>query len=261
MTTRKIKPLVVRNRPSASARSLARALDSKVNRWPATGTSRLPRYAALVNWGCSRLPVVPVEGQRLLNSPAAVASAKNKLDAFRLFREHNVPHPAWWTYATEVVRGGILLARTNLTGSGGDGIVVVRDGEAPPQAPLYVAYVRKTAEYRIHVFRGRVICVQQKRLENDAEQTADQKLLRNRANGWVFAVNDVQFSTEEQRNECNTAAINAVSCLGLDFGAVDLVVGKRDGRPYVLEVNTAPGIESPTVLNAYREAVETYLNA
>ncbi|MNV71557.1 Ribosomal protein S6--L-glutamate ligase [compost metagenome] len=48
------------------------------------------------------------------------------------------------------------------------------------------------------------------------------------------------------------AAVDACEVLGLDFGAVDVALGK-DGKVYVFEVNTAPGIEG-TCLEAYVNA-------
>lgn len=163
--------------------------------------------------------------------------------------------PPFWTDKQQVVRTGIVLARTNVRGSGGDGIVVVREGDQLPDAPLYTAYIRKDAEYRLHVVCGKVVAVQQKRRESEAEQTADQKLIRNHGNGWVFAVNKVVFRDDNQRKACEDASVSAVAALGLDFGAVDLVVAAKTGSPYVLEINTAPGIESPTILEAYRSAI------
>jgi len=44
-------------------------------------------------------------------------------------------------------------------------------------------------------------------------------------------------------------SVGAVKALGLDYGAVDVVLGVN-GRFYVLEVNTAVGMEG-TILKAY----------
>jgi D-alanine-D-alanine ligase-like ATP-grasp enzyme len=41
--------------------------------------------------------------------------------------------------------------------------------------------------------------------------------------------------------------------LGLDFGAADVLFNARRNQAYVLEVNTAPGLEGQTV-NDYAEA-------
>lgn len=205
----------------------------------------------LINWGCSKLPVPTTAGQVVLNQPAAVQLATDKLATFKRFKEAQIRHPVWWTDAEAVDRRGIVLARTKLRASGGDGIVVCREDGQLPAAPLYTKYIRKNAEYRLHVLRDTVLVIQQKRRDSEAEQTADQKLIRNHANGWVFAVNDVSFINEDQRKQCEQLAVSAVKSLGLDFGAVDLVVSAKEGLPYVLEINTAPGIESPTLLAAY----------
>jgi glutathione synthase/RimK-type ligase-like ATP-grasp enzyme len=46
----------------------------------------------------------------------------------------------------------------------------------------------------------------------------------------------------------------AVSALGLDFGAVDIIWNEREDKCYVLEVNTAPGLQGSTLEN-YANAI------
>jgi glutathione synthase/RimK-type ligase-like ATP-grasp enzyme len=48
-------------------------------------------------------------------------------------------------------------------------------------------------------------------------------------------------------------AVHCVSALGLDFGAVDVIENKKGS--WILEVNTAPGLEGQT-LEVYRSAFE-----
>ena len=50
-------------------------------------------------------------------------------------------------------------------------------------------------------------------------------------------------------------ALNAIEDLQLDFGAVDVVVSGYSGGAFVLEVNSAPGLEGTTV-QKYVEAIE-----
>jgi glutathione synthase/RimK-type ligase-like ATP-grasp enzyme len=50
-------------------------------------------------------------------------------------------------------------------------------------------------------------------------------------------------------NTVEEQAIKAVQALGLDFGSVDVIWNERHSLPYVLEVNTAPGLVGTTVTN------------
>ena len=187
-----------------------------------------------------------------------MATAVNKLAAFRKWKEEGVSIPPFWTRGADVVRTGddIILCRTLLSASQGAGITVARADVALIDAPLYVKYLRKKAEYRMHVLNGRVIFTQQKRRKQEAGPgNADQQLIRNHDNGWVFAINNITFTSDAEKRAAEAEAIKAVTSLGLDFGAVDLIVPKaRNAKPVILEVNTAPGIESPTLLDAYTRA-------
>lgn len=213
-------------------------------------TSRL-----VMNWGSSA--ALSARG-RVLNQPSNIGNATNKFQCFDMLQRAGVVIPSYSTTPPAVTGSGIWLARTTITGSGGEGIVVLRAGVSVPNAPLYVKYIRKTREYRVHVLNGKVVGVQQKRKEAERELTADEKLIRNRNNGWVFCVNDVEIVPNELE-QISTAATNAVRALGLDFGAVDLVISRDDNLPYVLEVNTAPGLQSPTILAGYVAGLQEVL--
>ena len=189
----------------------------------------------------------------MLNPPNAVSSAIDKVRSLELVGEFA---PRFWTRAEDVqrARGDIILCRRNFL-SEGRGITVVRSKDQLVPADFYVKYVPKIEEFRLHVFNGRVIAVQQKLRRNGAEQQGDQKLIRNHQNGWVFAVNNVNLENDERREALYLAATRSVESLGLDFAAVDMLIGRDDGRPYFLEANTRPGIESDTILNAYTQAI------
>ncbi len=207
--------------------------------------------------------LVQRRGVRIFNKPSAVRKAVNKATAFTAWLAAGVPVPKFWLDSNSVVRGerDIILVRTKLSASCGEGIIVVRPGEVLPTGHhLYVKYVSKLHEYRIHVVLGEAVLVQQKRKREGFEQDDNQSLIRNYDNGWVFAVNNVTWQDSATETKTKAAAIKAVAALGLDFGAVDIIVGKRDGLPYVLEVNTAPGIESPTLLDAYTRKFSAFNN-
>jgi len=116
-----------------------------------------------------------------------------------------------------------------------------------PKAPLYVLYKKKRSEYRVHVFNGQVIDVSEKRKRRGIDR--DDGYIRNLANGWVFCRDGIV-----EPADLRDLAIRAVQALGLNFGACDIIWNERENKCYVLEVNTAPGLEG-TTLQRYVDAI------
>lgn len=243
---------------SDGARALKDALNAAGIRSILSNRNNFERDGRIIlNWGEHQGGGVTYNTRnKWLNSFESVAIARDKLATFqRLRMGGGVNVPQFWTNkdAVEAERGeAIILERHSLTGQSGSGIVVKRQGEALGDAPLYVKYIRKEEEYRVHVFNGQAVAVQQKRRESDAEQDQNQRLIRNRDNGWVFCIQDIAADRKQAISE---QAVRACRAIGLDFGAVDIVVGRRDGLAYVLEINSKPGLSSPTVIDGYVNAI------
>jgi len=123
------------------------------------------------------------------------------------------------------------------------------------RAPLYNKYVKKADEYRIHVFDGQIIDIQQKRARREVPNEEVDYQIRNSHNGWVYCRDSVRCP-----DICRNLALDAVSALGLTFGAVDLGYNIHGQSCVVYEVNTAPGLEGTTV-EKYYEAILHYLPA
>lgn len=210
----------------------------------------------VITWGNPRLPSWLTPSPRgvrdLLNYPLYVNVAHNKLLTFQRLQERGVSIPEYTCDREIARRWGCVVARQVLTGSGGKGITLCSKHQEIPEAPLYVCYVKKSAEYRVHVFRGQVIDIQEKRKRRDFEGTVDTKI-RNHNKGWVFCRDDVHAPDSVIQQ-----ALRAVEALGLDFGAVDVIYNRHYNRAFVLEVNTAPGLEGSTV-DSYGNAILTFL--
>lgn len=250
-----LRRLVLRppQRPSGGLQRLRDVMDDVAR---LSRTLPVPlQYKVLINWGNTQAITAERPSLRIINKPSAISTAVDKLAAFTKTKEAGIRVPEFTTTKGNVGGGGIWFARTVLRGSGGDGIVAIREGDPVPDAPLYVRYVQKLSEFRLHVVNGKVIFAQQKKKKNDVEQDKDQKLIRNHANGWVFCPIDISELSEDAKD----VAIRSVAALQLDFGAVDLIVGKRDSLAYLLEVNTAPGLESEGLIAAYNQAFREYL--
>ena len=171
-------------------------------------------------------------------------------------KEQPVNTPEFFTDFQEVFtqlrEGKTILARTILNGHSGKGIVVMSP-DTPVKslvddAPLYSRYIKKKDEYRVHVVADEAVDIQRKALAEDQDRDNVNWQIRNHDNGFIYVRNDV-----EPPEKVVTQAVLAVGLCGLDFAAVDVVWNEHEQEAYVLEVNTAPGLEGQTV--------DTYANA
>lgn len=211
-------------------------------------------------WGGHPLTDGPdyLDTNTVLNKPGPVGRAGNKLLAFQAMKEGGVQVPEF-TNDWEVSRHweGKVVTRYKLHGHSGDGIVIIDTEEdtvlSHGRAPLYVKYIKKAKEFRVHVFNGKVIDVQQKRKRTEVPSEEVNYQVRNHANGWVYCRDDISHD-----ESVLDSAIAAVNVLGLDFGAVDIIWNSHYNKGYVLEVNTAPGLEGTSV-KLYADAIQTLL--
>jgi glutathione synthase/RimK-type ligase-like ATP-grasp enzyme len=240
---------------SESARALATELDSLCVK--PDGRYRPRANDLIVNWGNSTRPSTwDLNNAEVLNPPDLVRMAINKLTTFEILSRFGVPTPEWTTDVHRahywLVEGYAVVERHSLTGSKGDGIriVVPEIGDNISHAPLYTKLIPRAREYRVHVFDGQVIDLQQKKRRegNDSDGT-----IKNLDNGWVFVRDDI---TPPPRSIFDVS-VRAVQALGLDFGGVDVLV--KDGQCYVLEINCAVGLEGSTI-NSYVNAIKRYAN-
>jgi hypothetical protein len=135
------------------------------------------------------------------------------------------------------------LPRTN-SHTGGNDLL------KPPLSGQIDYYSRRESlshEYRVHSFNGQSIRAGKKVPRPGVDTPHD--WIRSWDGGWRISYDGVSI-----RNTHRELAHQAISALGLTFGAVD--IGERqDGSLLVLEVNRAPGLEGGTV-TAYAAAIQ-----
>lgn len=240
------------NPGSQGAKALAEALG--VRRVRHTGSRvRLGARDTLINWGhAGALPDHVRNAGVVLNAPDAVRLAANKLAFFGRVgnRARCVPN----TTDAAVARGWgtKVVCRHVLNGHSGEGIEIVEPGVDIPAAPCYTKYIVKDTEWRIHIYHGRVIDATRK-IRNPEFTGEPNWAVRNHAGGFIYARNSGAPS-----QDVLDQAVAAIQAVGLDFGAVDVMVSRvtrtqPEALAYVLEVNTAPGLVGTTVQN-YAEA-------
>lgn len=243
------------NQFSEGAKNLAQALG--VKRLKHSGSSApLGHGSTVICWGSSADRVFP-GGTRVLNPSHLVHRASNKLAFFKHLQQSGVRVPEW-TENPEVARGwihegSVVVARTVLGGHSGEGIVIIESEVDFVPAPLYTKYVKKEAEYRVHCAFGGCIDLQRKIKRPDFVGVPNWRV-RNHQNGFIYVRNNVQAP-----EEVTAQALEAFKESGLDFGAVDVLWNAQQGKAYVLEINTAPGISGTTVAS-YSGAFKQALN-
>lgn len=146
-----------------------------------------------------------------------------------------------WFYGKDIDTGMLknytfpMLAR-KITGHGGTDIVPVFE---PKEVAWRMAagwdwfssYIPTATEYRVWIYRGEHLDTYEKVMK----RPGDYKYIgRNFRNGFDFG-----HSTEHK--DATRQAALAVHALELDFAAIDMLRGE-DGKIYVLEANTAPGV-------------------
>lgn len=186
---------------------------------------------------------------QLYNNAGIIRKASNKLLFFKeISNVDDSIIPKWWTSKEDIPDDCFpIVCRTVLAGHSGEGIVIADSRDDLVAAPLYVQYIKKKDEYRVHVGkRGDgsfgVICVQRKAKRHDATEV-DWRI-RNHAGGFIFQRNGFTWPAAVE-----SAALQACEAVGLTFGAVDVIWNDKHGKAYVLEVNTAPGLEGQTVID------------
>lgn len=180
-----------------------------------------------------------------------------KIQQFQAFTRDGVNCPKWTTDASRLaeLESEVIFARTLVNSTGGRGIVEFTLGSDPtPRAPLYTAYVKKKAEYRVHVFNGEAIDIQQKKKKREFNADTRDTRVRNLANGYVYC-RDGLVPPEGIQD----LAIRAVAAVGYRYGAVDIIYNERNNQCYVLEVNSRPGLMG-TTLERYSNAIITASN-
>jgi glutathione synthase/RimK-type ligase-like ATP-grasp enzyme len=209
----------------------------------------------IMGWGSGHLPEWLPEVKKVdctfINTPDQVNRSIDKRVAFRLFKENGVPTPRWSLKQEEAVKwskdGHWICVRQSVEGMDGRGLILAKKPEEIAWAQLYTQYIPNEREFRIYVFDGKVIDVLEKKPDDDATD----QYIRTESNHYIY-IRPHHTSLPGLKE----AAIAATEAIGLTFAGIDLVYGD-DGKPYVLETNTAPGIGQITA-RRIAEAIKEY---
>ena len=172
-------------------------------------------------------------------------NSTDKLSQYKWFQQQGLSALEFTTDPEEASNwtdgGKVVFGRKYLNSSCGKGIVVFDTGEQDPDpldisCPVYTLYKKKKREFRVHVFKGVVVSVTEKKRKAGWTDVRDTKI-RNLANGYVFC----QEVTNEPEG-LRELALKASAVVQSDFKGVDIGYNEKNDDLFIIEVNSAPGI-------------------
>jgi hypothetical protein len=233
---------------------------------------RFNRPSVIINWGISNLGINENFNGIIINHPDAIRTASNKLKTFTKISENAELSrylPLYTTYRnklpTEFSDKEKWVCRTILTGSSGKGIIIAESANELVDAPLYVKYFPKKYELRVHVINNKVVLLQQKRKLTESSRvergiSSTNKYIRNLDNGYIYSTDICEniLLNDYFLNEVRNFSIALLSHIGLDFGAIDIIISKRFDWKF-LEINTAPGLQGNSI-NVYSTEINNMMD-
>lgn len=179
----------------------------------------------------------------LINTATAIENTHHKPTGRRLMQEAGVPVPKTWFDSREATIPFIARPPKH---TGGQDFIVIKSRPELPKLPrdredwYYSEVYPKDREYRVHVWRDKVMCSYEKYLQ-EGEIRGNQLVT---GLGWSGQV-EVDESIKQ-------VAIDACKALKLDTGAVDIMTSTSHEHPVVVcEVNAQPTIKTDLLTQTY----------
>jgi len=179
-------------------------------------------------------------GLAVVNANSHKLGAYSKFSQMKLYSMHNILVPATiytvapeWNYLTTMLGEPFVVKPIN--GSKGVGVQLINSPAelnkiVKPSQSIFQTNINNDSDYRVHVFGGRACCM----------------FRRIRKSGFVNNVScgaDTKSVQDMQERKILSVIAECVARVGgFDYVGVDIVRSLDDGKYYVLETNSAPGV-------------------
>lgn len=153
---------------------------------------------------------------------------------YKWMKDRELPGPDYTFDKAQVAlwlnEGETVIARSLINGQDGDGITVLENTVAIPDAKVYTKYFKTKAEYRVMLFQDKVMQIYEKRRKVGFTST----ILKTTGNGYVLCASNVK-----PPKGIKELAQKFIYMNRSDIKGIDIAVDKK-GNMLVLEVNSAP---------------------
>lgn len=185
----------------------------------------------LFRWGAA----YPMASGFEINTPKTIQITDNKKLTRKLLQDDHIAIPKTYFNKAEIHRNCNihypLIGRAKYH-SQGKGVIIsnnIRDVDADGDSAYWSEIIDKDREFRIYVFFGKIIGVDEKIPED-----------RNCVL-WNFSIGNAKFRNikwDDYPIAVCILAIRATETIGIDFAAVDII--SKENQNYILELNTSP---------------------
>lgn len=218
-----IKKIYLYSTGGDTCNSLSRILDCNYGLHP-------PDNSFVVNWGT----------ENKINSafPCRLnfsVSYNKYASSYVLSKKVNTPEI--WTDINYIPHSMFPVLGRNIIHSGGTDIAMINKVDDSPARDYYSEYIDKKTELRVHVI-GQYTFISEKVANGEY---CKKNIAWNLRNGFNYVDIDNKKLGYLKATTVISMAKASIKALGYDFGAVDVIIDKRD-RIWVLEVNSAPGL-------------------
>lgn len=206
-----------------SASALADALGCKYENPFETGNRDYRAYSTIIKYGFSR-PIKTTKGSLVINKTSSTELALDKVKTFALFEGENltVPYTLSLKEAAKWLKDGTVVARETATGHNSEGIKFCDTGEEliEANAVFFTKWIKSTNEFRVNVWRNKVVSVYDK-VENNG----------------IFSFK--LFKGVEEHPQLVSIVEKVYEKTALDWYGLDVLRDKK-GNLMLLEINSAP---------------------
>ncbi len=209
-------------------------------------------------WGAGHPPTWMQQAKdancTIINPSDAICRSVDKLRTFRAFKDNDVPTVPWTQNQSVALSwsrdGKWVCCRQSIEGMDGAGLILAKKEREMVNAGLFTQFIPNEREFRVYVYDDETIDV----LEKHPDDESTDKHIRTEGNHYIYT--RPSLASIPHCTAIQNASKKAAAAIGLTFAGVDVILGD-DGKPYVLETNTAPGIGAITakrIANAVKEA-------